>query len=89
MFGHPEVSKRPDGSMFIHYKKVTYIWNDIIDPNSSYGSDVAAAWTLGWFYNPKDYVIKLVWDASATCTKDCNGKVILTGDWAPTGYPFE
>ncbi len=35
--------------------KLTYTWNDIIDPNANYPKDTAFAGVLDLFYDPSDY----------------------------------
>ena len=41
---------------------IKFTWNDIIDPNEQYEKDRLLSLGAEWFYNPKDYIIKISWN---------------------------
>ena len=67
----------------IEYQNIKYTWNDKIDPNSTYWSDVALSWTIELFYSPADYEIELNWHADSEICRGANSLVIISG------YPLE
>ena len=44
-----------------HVFDITYTWNDIMDPNWEYLSDLFLADLFSTFVSPKDYEIKIQW----------------------------
>ncbi len=80
--GTADVTTESDGKLMIRYN-LTYVWNDVIDPNFSYGSDEVSAWVLRRLYSPRNYTVRVRWTAPCA-VKVCNGEV--TGG---KGYPFD
>ncbi|MFT3784786.1 MAG: RHS repeat-associated core domain-containing protein [Tepidisphaeraceae bacterium] len=85
-----QVRKERDdcGNVKLTYE-VEYTWNDIIDPQWSIPTDATFADLLDYVSDPKDYVIRIKWHATAVVTRspDKNGspgEVIRK-----EGYPFE
>lgn len=48
---------------------ITLTWNDIIDPNPTYDSDVTYKNFLTQFYTPKDYTVQISWDEKIAIKK--------------------
>ena len=63
--------------------ELQYRWNDIIDPNPDYRLDTILASVLEWFYDPGDYVVRVIWDANSSVTV-CDGQI-----QEERGYPFD
>ena len=57
MYG--KISKLLNGTVIYD---MTYVWNDIIDPNYTYDSDRIKAKIAKIIANPKNYVIKIIWN---------------------------
>ena len=54
-----KISKLLNGTVIYD---MTYVWNDIIDPNYTYDSDRIKAKIAKIIANPKNYVIKIIWN---------------------------
>ena len=52
--------------------KLTYTWNDIIDPNFIYATDSRKAQFAKSipFANPTDYIIRISWDDTSVLSSD-------------------
>ena len=50
--------------------KFTYQWNDIIDPNPQYTTDIEKSELANKFFNPDDYIIRIAWDDTSVMDKD-------------------
>ena len=74
---------KSNGSQSVHFN-VDFIWNDIIDPNPDYGTDVLKAAfaeiiTLG---GATAYTIRISWPSEFDVEVGSDGKAIgVTGGW--------
>lgn len=59
LFGMVDVSYS-EGKRIVTYN-LWEVWNDVIDSNSDYWTDVLFEGTIKIFYNPKDYDIQIAW----------------------------
>jgi len=62
---------------------LAYTWNDIIDPNFQYQGDQFANTFFRTLYTPKNYVVRIHWDAS--CVVEVCDREITSA----RGYPFD
>ena len=78
-----------DGSVGI-YLNLSYVWNDIIDPNYEYDTDkykdylAKIAGKIIPFIQPTPYSIAITWSDKALVQFDNSGTVVLMKGW-----PFE
>ena len=67
-----KISKNRKGTVTY---RLTYVWNDIIDPKYSYDTDKFKVKIAKKIANPKDYIIKIIWsDVSIVYSKGRKGK---------------
>ena len=72
IIGTVTATKRPYSDYLYEIQleyNVTLTWNDIIDPNETYERDRFLANGAEWFYNPKNYSIKITWDDQFSFTR--------------------
>jgi RHS repeat-associated protein len=85
-WGKYTVTKLKGGCIKISFD-LTHTWNDIIDPNDEYETDIQkSAWVTTqtrYFFDkkPHDYVISIAWNAKATVTLNKEGKIITEDGW--------
>ena len=62
MRGTATVVNDSNGTRTITYD-LTFTWNDIVDPNPTYGGDTFMSSLLHAVGNPRDYKVKISWGA--------------------------
>jgi RHS repeat-associated protein len=51
-----------NGTCVLKYERLTFVWNDKIDPNPNYQADVTWSSFFKKVANPKDYEIQIIWE---------------------------
>jgi hypothetical protein len=86
--GTATMIENPDGTYTVTMD-MTYTWNDIMDPNPIYSTDVEKAEDAQNipFANPSDFEFHLTWQETTVVQLDANGNVISVGAPEPAPTP--